>query len=216
MCGMDGSRLTPSMTLAFAPVSTISKQKTKESGNNLSRRGRPGRWICDRHGDRGHRIPNKQGIAQATLEVAGWLGKILPKSAGSIPAFQRPSSGRVELQSGPVAVRRSRKGKASLFPTRPRPTRPRCLRGLTRTETASAASAVVRPPTSRLVHPRFNRPGRRKFSETQSCRPYGSVDSRPAKFDSRDATAHSLRQQGRRDEAGRPIRLGGVVCTARS
>ena len=55
--------------------------------------------------------------------------------------------------------RRSHRGKASSFPTRPRPARPRCLRGLNRTETASAAGAVERLPTSRLVHLRLNRRG---------------------------------------------------------
>ena len=59
-------------------------------------------------------------------------------------------------------LRRSRRGKASSFPTRPRPARPPCLRGLTRTETASAAGAVARLPTSRLVQLRLNRRGRRR------------------------------------------------------
>ena len=40
------------------------------------------------------------------------------------------------------------------------------------------------------------------------------VDSRPAKFGSRDATADSLWQQGCRDEAWRPLWLGGMVCPA--
>jgi hypothetical protein len=57
--------------------------------------------------------------------------------------------------------RRSHKGKASSFPTRPRAVRPLCLRGLTRTETPSAAGAVARPPTSRLVQLPLNRRGRR-------------------------------------------------------
>src|ERR1035438_8902543 len=52
-------------------------------------------------------------------------------------------------------------GKASSFPTRPRPTRPPCLRGLTRTEARSAASAVARPPTSLSDQLRLNRQRRR-------------------------------------------------------
>ena len=55
-----------------------------------------------------------------------------------------------------------------------------------------------------------------EVSETQSWRRCRSVDSRPAKFGSRDATADSLWQQGRRDEAWRPLWLGGMVCAARS
>ena len=51
-------------------------------------------------------------------------------------------------------------------------------------------------------------------SETQSWRRCQSVDSRPAEFGSRDATADSLWQQGRRDEARRPLWLGGMVCPA--
>ena len=56
----------------------------------------------------------------------------------------------------------------------------------------------------------------KEVSETQSWRRCRSVDSRPAKFGSRDATADSLWQQGRRDEAWRPLWLGGMVCPARS
>ena len=56
----------------------------------------------------------------------------------------------------------------------------------------------------------------KEVSETQSWRRCRSVDSRPAKFGSRDATADSLWQQGRRDEAWRPLWLGGMVCAARS
>ena len=54
---------------------------------------------------------------------------------------------------------RSRRGKALSFPTRPRPTRLRCRPGLTRTEAPSAASAVARLRTSRLVQHRLNRGG---------------------------------------------------------
>ena len=55
----------------------------------------------------------------------------------------------------------------------------------------------------------------KEVSETQRrrCR---SVNSRPLKFGCRDATADSLWQQGRRDEAWRPLWLGGMVCSARS
>ena len=56
----------------------------------------------------------------------------------------------------------------------------------------------------------------KEFSETKSWRRCRSVDFRPAKFDSWDATADSLWQQGRRDEAWRPLWLGGMVCAARS
>ncbi len=41
-----------------------------------------------------------------------------------------------------------------------------------------------------------------------------TIDSRPAKFRNRDATANSLWQQGGRSEAWRPLWLGGMVCTA--
>jgi hypothetical protein len=56
----------------------------------------------------------------------------------------------------------------------------------------------------------------KEFSEMQSRRRYHCVDSRPAKSGSRDTTANSLWQQGRRDEAWRPLWLGGVVCATRS
>ena len=54
----------------------------------------------------------------------------------------------------------------------------------------------------------------KEVPETQSRRRCRSVDSRPAKFGSRDATADSLWQQGRRAEAWRPLWLGGMVCAA--
>ena len=53
----------------------------------------------------------------------------------------------------------------------------------------------------------------RKRKAGAACR---SVDSRAAKFGSRDATADSLWQQGCRDEAWRPLWLGRMVCSARS
>jgi hypothetical protein len=58
-----------------------------------------------------------------------------------------------------------RRGKASSFPTRPRPTRPPCLRGLTQTEARSAASAVARPPTSLWDQLRLNRHRRRRVHQ---------------------------------------------------
>ena len=56
----------------------------------------------------------------------------------------------------------------------------------------------------------------KEVSETQSRRRCRSVNSRPAKFGSRDATADSLWQQGRGDEAWRPLWLGRMVRAARS
>src|SRR5450759_3736835 len=73
--------------------------------------------------------------------------------------LSRLSQNRAPLHCTPKGLRR---GKASLFPTRPRPTRPPCLRGLTRTETRSAASAVARPPTSLGDQLRLNRQRRRR------------------------------------------------------
>jgi DNA topoisomerase-3 len=63
--------------------------------------------------------------------------------------------------------------------------------------------------------PQSTRPTKRsrKPKSRRRCR---SVDARPAKFDSRDAAADSLWQQGCRDEAWRPLWLGGMVCAARS
>src|SRR5208283_4665720 len=51
-----------------------------------------------------------------------------------------------------------------------------------------------------------------EVSETQSLRCCRSTGSGAAKFGSRDATADSLWQQGRRDEAWRPLWLGWMVC----
>ena len=56
----------------------------------------------------------------------------------------------------------------------------------------------------------------KEVSETQSWRRCRSVDSRPAKFGGRDTTADSLRQQGSRAEAWRPLWLGRMVRAARS
>jgi hypothetical protein len=66
------------------------------------------------------------------------------------------------VQPSCCTPRRSHRGKASSFPTRPRLARPLYLRGLIRTEAASAAGAVARQPTSRLVHLHLNRRGRRR------------------------------------------------------
>ena len=112
--------------------------------------------------------------------------------------------------------RRSRRGKASSSPTRPRPAQLPCPRGLTRTEAASAAGAVARLPTSRLVQLRLNRRGRQRGLGNAKPAPMPFRRLRPGKFGSRDATADSLWQQGRRDEAWRPLWLDGVVRAARS
>ena len=53
-------------------------------------------------------------------------------------------------------------GKVSSCPTRSRPAQPQCLRGLTRTETASAVGAVAILSTSRQVQLRLNPRGRQK------------------------------------------------------
>ena len=70
----------------------------------------------------------------------------------------------------------------------PRPARPRCLRGLTRTETPSAAGAVVRPPTSRLVQLRLNRRGRQG----------GLGNAKLAPMPLRRRAPSQIRQPGRR------------------
>ena len=58
-------------------------------------------------------------------------------------------------------LKRLRRGKGSLFPTRPRPTRLRCRLGSIRTEAASAAGAV-RPSSRQRDWLRLNRRRRRR------------------------------------------------------
>ena len=69
------------------------------------------------------------------------------------PRVKQPGSLHLNRPVRPSGCtpRRSRRGKASSFPKRPRPVRPPCLRGSTRTEAPSDASAVARLPTSRMV-----------------------------------------------------------------
>jgi hypothetical protein len=62
--------------------------------------------------------------------------------------------------------RKSRLGKASSFPTRPRPPRPQWPRGLTRTKARSAARAVARPPSGRRDQLHLNRWRRRRSPES--------------------------------------------------
>ena len=81
---------------------------------------------------------------------------------------------------------------------------------------ASAASAVARPPTSRLDQLRLNRRRDKEVSETQSRRRCRSTGSRAAKFGHSYAATDSLWQQGGRSEAWRPLSLGWMVCPTRS
>ena len=78
---------------------------------------------------------------------------------GSLKEYKGSSNQNRLVRRRCCTPRRSRRGKALSFLTRPRPTRLRCRPGLTRTETPSAASAVARLPTSRLVQQRLNRGG---------------------------------------------------------
>ena len=89
------------------------------------------------------------------------------------PTVKRPGSMNPNrsVRLSCCTPRRSRRGKVSSSPTRPRPARPRCRRGLTRTEAPSAAGAVARPLTSRQGQraPQSAAPTKR-ISETQSWR----------------------------------------------
>ena len=53
-------------------------------------------------------------------------------------------------------------GKGLVIPEEAKATRSRCLRGLIRTETVSAAGAIAKLPTSRLVQLRLNRRGQQR------------------------------------------------------
>ena len=89
-----------------------------------------------------------------------FLNEHVPKKAhGETPGKLEPKR---SVRTRCRTPRRSRKGKASSLPTRPRPARLPCLRGLNRTEAASAAVAVARLPTSQLVQRRLNRRGRHR------------------------------------------------------
>ena len=96
-------------------------------------RGRPNR----------HRTPS--------ISFGMWTAKRLGSSKSNRSA--RPSC---------CTPRRSHRGRPSSPPTRAKPARTRCLRGLTRAKTPSATGAVLRPPTSRLVYQRLNRRGRQR------------------------------------------------------
>jgi len=70
--------------------------------------------------------------------------------------------------------RRSRRGKASSSPMRRRPTRPRCPRGLTRTEVRRVARVIAGPPLSRQNRLRLNRRRGRRGLENAKLAPLGA------------------------------------------
>jgi hypothetical protein len=74
------------------------------------------------------------------------------------PAVKRLTGSTLnrQVRHSCCTLRKSRSGKASSFPTRPRPTRLQWPRGLTRAKARSAARAVARPPSGRRDRSRLS------------------------------------------------------------
>ena len=114
--------------------------------------------------------------------------------------------------------RRSRGRGTSPFPTRPGPARPRCPNGSMRTGRRSPRRAARHgAQVARPGGEGEDGPGK-STAEAQTGRRGGgrsTIRWRPRGSANRHAFADSLRQQGGRVRARRPLRIGRLVCAAR-
>ena len=138
-----------------------------------------------------------------------FLSEHAPKKA-DVETAGRSSNRSRQVRHSCCTRKKLHRGKASSFPTRPRPTRLPWPCGLARTKESSAAKAVGRSPSGRRVQFHLNRRRRRRGLGNARLMPFPFHDPARPEFVT-GTPLRSLWQHRGRVKVWRPLWLDGMV-----